>query len=346
MILRKWHPGIEPMDFSAELKPVWVDFIGVPPEVISPEGISWLESQFGKPVNKFVRSGFNVRICIMCADISLIRSELRVDHEELEPAVIQVKVLEEIKWSHKRGVKTYRPVHQHSEAAADMPSGNGSKSPLGEKDSPEVVSGEPAGEGVSEVFSPVKVSEVVVVAESSSSKKKKKRKEKKSVEVVYDESQQTQPAGGGTGNAPKPPQGGAGAHVQQGIPESSEEGISLSPEEELEVAMAMSLKARGVSVKDKGEPDSAKDKGEPDSAKDKGEPVKVAEPSSPVASKDGGKDVSSSEDSFQLVQTKRSKKRNRKKKNLEYAGRGKKFDLRVVTRQMSKSQYEDFDLEI
>ncbi|CAN1319728.1 hypothetical protein LINPERPRIM_LOCUS31374 [Linum perenne] len=48
-------PGIRPVDFAKELRPVWIEFSGVPPELLYPNGVSWLASQFGKPINWFVR---------------------------------------------------------------------------------------------------------------------------------------------------------------------------------------------------------------------------------------------------------------------------------------------------
>ncbi|CAN1292958.1 hypothetical protein LINPERPRIM_LOCUS21809 [Linum perenne] len=42
MIVRNWYPGVEPVNVAKELKPVWVEFTGVPPELLTPEGVSWL----------------------------------------------------------------------------------------------------------------------------------------------------------------------------------------------------------------------------------------------------------------------------------------------------------------
>ncbi|CAN1314386.1 hypothetical protein LINPERPRIM_LOCUS29315, partial [Linum perenne] len=37
----------------------------VPPVLITVDGISWVSSKIGKPLNKFVRDGLNVKVCVM-----------------------------------------------------------------------------------------------------------------------------------------------------------------------------------------------------------------------------------------------------------------------------------------
>ncbi|CAN1302102.1 hypothetical protein LINPERPRIM_LOCUS25281 [Linum perenne] len=37
----------------------------VPPVMLTNEGISWLSSKIGKPLNKFVREGTYVRVCLL-----------------------------------------------------------------------------------------------------------------------------------------------------------------------------------------------------------------------------------------------------------------------------------------
>ncbi|CAN1315222.1 hypothetical protein LINPERPRIM_LOCUS29632 [Linum perenne] len=65
MIVRNWYPGVEPVNFAKELKPFWVEFKEVPLELLTPEGVSWLATQLGKPVNKLVRNGFSVKVCVL-----------------------------------------------------------------------------------------------------------------------------------------------------------------------------------------------------------------------------------------------------------------------------------------
>ncbi|CAN1272146.1 hypothetical protein LINPERPRIM_LOCUS14434 [Linum perenne] len=60
-------------------------FKKVPPVMVTNEGMSWLSSKIRKPVNKFVREGMNVRVCLLrdravpCLDY--INVELEEDGE-------------------------------------------------------------------------------------------------------------------------------------------------------------------------------------------------------------------------------------------------------------------------
>ncbi|CAN1318959.1 hypothetical protein LINPERPRIM_LOCUS31033 [Linum perenne] len=64
MVLRKWYVGIQPMDLTEKPAPVWITFEKVPPQLITVEGISWLASQLGKPVNRYIREGLTVKVCV------------------------------------------------------------------------------------------------------------------------------------------------------------------------------------------------------------------------------------------------------------------------------------------
>ncbi|CAN1267951.1 hypothetical protein LINPERPRIM_LOCUS12977 [Linum perenne] len=48
---------VAPLDLSEKPAPMWVSMENVPPQLITVEGVSWLGSQLGKPVNKFIREG-------------------------------------------------------------------------------------------------------------------------------------------------------------------------------------------------------------------------------------------------------------------------------------------------
>ncbi|CAN1233104.1 hypothetical protein LINPERPRIM_LOCUS3793 [Linum perenne] len=65
MILRRWEKGIQPIDFSPKATPEWIEFQGVPPELITVKAVSWIASKVGKPLNKFVRDGTNVKVCVL-----------------------------------------------------------------------------------------------------------------------------------------------------------------------------------------------------------------------------------------------------------------------------------------
>ncbi|CAN1334130.1 hypothetical protein LINPERPRIM_LOCUS36271 [Linum perenne] len=64
LVLRRWYARIEPVDLSKKPAPVRVSMENVPPQIIIVEGVSWLASQLGKPVNKFIREGLTVKVCM------------------------------------------------------------------------------------------------------------------------------------------------------------------------------------------------------------------------------------------------------------------------------------------
>ncbi|CAN0829922.1 hypothetical protein LINGRAHAP2_LOCUS1255 [Linum grandiflorum] len=70
LVLRRWRPSIEPIDFSPKETPVWVTFCNIPPPMITKQGIEWLASRLGRPLTKYVRDGLNVKVCILM-DVSL-----------------------------------------------------------------------------------------------------------------------------------------------------------------------------------------------------------------------------------------------------------------------------------
>ncbi|CAN1294373.1 hypothetical protein LINPERPRIM_LOCUS22433 [Linum perenne] len=40
MLIRRWHSEIAPLELSKERNPVWIEFKGIPLELMSPEGVS------------------------------------------------------------------------------------------------------------------------------------------------------------------------------------------------------------------------------------------------------------------------------------------------------------------
>ncbi|CAN1301825.1 hypothetical protein LINPERPRIM_LOCUS25146 [Linum perenne] len=81
MILRRWEKGVKPIDFSQASKLEWVEFQGVPPELITVDGVSWISSKVGKPMNKFVRDGTNVRVCVLRDRANPFPDEVKVNNE-------------------------------------------------------------------------------------------------------------------------------------------------------------------------------------------------------------------------------------------------------------------------
>ncbi|CAN1338780.1 hypothetical protein LINPERPRIM_LOCUS38218 [Linum perenne] len=78
MMLRKWQIGIAPLDLTEKPVPVWVSLLNIPPQLITKEGISFISSQLGTPMNKFVRDGLTVKVCIVMALDKQEKSEISV----------------------------------------------------------------------------------------------------------------------------------------------------------------------------------------------------------------------------------------------------------------------------
>ncbi|CAN1338619.1 hypothetical protein LINPERPRIM_LOCUS38137 [Linum perenne] len=83
LLLRKWYHGIELVEMMEEENPIWITLDDVPPQLISPKGISWITSQLGMPVSKFVREGISVKVCLMCKDDAIKPSKLNLVMGEL-----------------------------------------------------------------------------------------------------------------------------------------------------------------------------------------------------------------------------------------------------------------------
>ncbi|CAN1352038.1 hypothetical protein LINPERPRIM_LOCUS42659 [Linum perenne] len=90
MILRRWRKDIAPLVFEPQEKPVWLTFSGVPPMLLTNEGISWLASQFGKPIHKFVRDGFTVRVCVLRGNLENEKDELHIHMGKGDYRVVKV----------------------------------------------------------------------------------------------------------------------------------------------------------------------------------------------------------------------------------------------------------------
>ncbi|CAN1290746.1 hypothetical protein LINPERPRIM_LOCUS20835 [Linum perenne] len=144
MVTRRWFPGIQPIDFSKDLRPVWIELKGVPAEMITLEGISWLATQFGKPVNKFVRLGFTIKACVLRSTKLREVSELRLDMGDEEPAVVRVV------YPSGRTYGTARrwDARQKSEAPISSAAGNMPKPSEEGEGSPAATGGSPVGGGL------------------------------------------------------------------------------------------------------------------------------------------------------------------------------------------------------
>ncbi|CAN1799589.1 hypothetical protein LINPERHAP1_LOCUS22174 [Linum perenne] len=62
---------------------------------MTPTGISWLATQYSKPINKHVRSGLAVNLCVLKRGDSREEGILRVDIGKEEPVEVVVSFLAE-----------------------------------------------------------------------------------------------------------------------------------------------------------------------------------------------------------------------------------------------------------
>ncbi|CAN1319962.1 hypothetical protein LINPERPRIM_LOCUS31497 [Linum perenne] len=65
------------------------------------KGISWLAMQYGKPINKFVRSGLSVNVYVLKKDDSITGGILKVDNGKEELCEVLVNVLTEREYGRK-----------------------------------------------------------------------------------------------------------------------------------------------------------------------------------------------------------------------------------------------------
>ncbi|CAN1291955.1 hypothetical protein LINPERPRIM_LOCUS21365 [Linum perenne] len=91
MILRRWKQDITPVDLAPRKIPVWVIFKKVPPALITDEGISWLASHLGDPVNNFVRNVLDVKVCLLLDPDAQEMTELSVTLKAEDPLLIAIE---------------------------------------------------------------------------------------------------------------------------------------------------------------------------------------------------------------------------------------------------------------
>ncbi|KAJ4840392.1 hypothetical protein Tsubulata_002033 [Turnera subulata] len=84
LFLRRWVSGIQPVDFSASVIPVWVQLKRIPLELLTSEGLSYLASAIGTPLHmnqdcSKLLSADRVNICIDVDFSKPLRDELAID---------------------------------------------------------------------------------------------------------------------------------------------------------------------------------------------------------------------------------------------------------------------------
>ncbi|CAN1215402.1 hypothetical protein LINPERPRIM_LOCUS205 [Linum perenne] len=63
----------------------------VPPVLVTSDGISWVSSKIGKPINKFVRDGLNVKVCLLRDGSKPCPEEVKVEVDNGLIEVIEVQ---------------------------------------------------------------------------------------------------------------------------------------------------------------------------------------------------------------------------------------------------------------
>ncbi|CAN1293199.1 hypothetical protein LINPERPRIM_LOCUS21934 [Linum perenne] len=212
LVLRKWHSGIAPLDLSQECKPIWIRFEKIPPVLMTPKGISWLATQFGKPINKFVRYGLSVNVCVLKRPNARDSGVMKVDIGQGEPAEILASVLAE---------RSYDRVEQKVKKRWEVrvPIENGKS-----KVAPEVrIHSEP-------LTFPQQTTFVEISSTSGNEAKSSAEEEASPGKAGFDHL-----AGGGTGNEAEIPKGMDASPVQGSVPEAViAEEDTLSPSEDSE----------------------------------------------------------------------------------------------------------------
>ncbi|CAN1755715.1 hypothetical protein LINPERHAP1_LOCUS5837 [Linum perenne] len=108
---------IRPLHLSPEDKPSWISFCKVPPTLLTEEGISWMASQYGKPILKPVREGLTVKVCVLRGESSNTKNELKIHLGRGE--VVAVEVVFPQARDYKREVKVWTATSQPIPSASN-----------------------------------------------------------------------------------------------------------------------------------------------------------------------------------------------------------------------------------
>ncbi|CAN1302186.1 hypothetical protein LINPERPRIM_LOCUS25328 [Linum perenne] len=246
MLVRNWYR--EPVNFAKELKPFWVEFKEVPPELLTPEGVSWLATQLGKPVNKLVRNGFCVKVCVLRKASEGVISELVVEMSGGRLYTVTVSFLEGKVYKDN---STHRVYQQKTSGAGSSNVGNVPESSKGEEGAPASGGGSPTVEGVAgnvpespqgEEGSPAQQDyaesseEVEILSPGNQGEgRKKKKRNKKKKDKVSNQHSSSAASGVSPGNEPEPSgegsPGGSGSKLN--AEGSAGNGAKSSEEEEV-----------------------------------------------------------------------------------------------------------------
>ncbi|CAN1330980.1 hypothetical protein LINPERPRIM_LOCUS35165 [Linum perenne] len=197
MILRRWEKGIQPLEISDKQAPEWITFKKVPPDLLSIEGISWLASLIGKPLNKFVRDELDVKVCIIRDKAVPCPVSLSLELDDQETCVIEVNQAKARDYA-MGGTKVWRAKTANAEVVHRSP-----VAPVGGEGDPVVVVAQtPPGPA-----DPVPASSIPGTSGKNRKSRKNKKKAKKGLAVEMDtvlskNEESSTPAGKITQNAP------------------------------------------------------------------------------------------------------------------------------------------------
>ncbi|CAN1334811.1 hypothetical protein LINPERPRIM_LOCUS36529 [Linum perenne] len=102
---------IAPIDLSPKNVPTWIVFKKVPAPLITQEGIGWLSSHIGEPVNNFVRNGLDVKVCLLRDVEAAEVAELSITMEdEEEPILIEIEYPQARSYSKPKLTKEWKRI--------------------------------------------------------------------------------------------------------------------------------------------------------------------------------------------------------------------------------------------
>ncbi|CAN0875646.1 hypothetical protein LINGRAHAP2_LOCUS10949 [Linum grandiflorum] len=157
LVLRRWQANIALLDIAMKEVPTWLTLTGIPPHLITNEGIGWVVSRIGEPINQFVRDMLTVNVCVLVAKGSIYHEIINI---RLEGVTVAIKVASPPTHTYSaqpaaaKAKPYWRPIVPQSQSsvlvAPNPPTGNASE-PSTEGEEAPVVVGEPqTGGGIME----------------------------------------------------------------------------------------------------------------------------------------------------------------------------------------------------
>ncbi|CAN1336790.1 hypothetical protein LINPERPRIM_LOCUS37307 [Linum perenne] len=249
MVMRRWEKGIKPIDFSLKATPEWIELQGVPPELITVDAVSWMSSELGKPLNRFVRDGTNVRVCILRDKAIPCPAEMKVNNKGER---VTIPVLQHKPREYKRPVIRTEWRKAQTENVGKVVTTQAPELIVQEKGVPDTPKGlQILVEDVQASSSAVE-SEMAVASTSKRTKKRNKKKNKKVVGEVSNEEALTQSKSLPnktihSGNEAAPSMEGTASPVSGSSVQETGGGIGNVPEVSLQMEGAPIQHAKSVS---------------------------------------------------------------------------------------------------